>query len=195
VFTQRTIRHTEEASLAWRQGTAETTNLTSLVGQNANEFETVEESHAMANDSAQNLKLGHFGDGKLKRNHFPWAKLAGYHCSQPVLGDFKAATVNTEISFLPQDLDDQRQFGAVAGVTSCRGLVHAFDFLQFVFYCLVLRRGTVQRRTPYRHKNLAPWQGLDTGKQGTKGAVFRDTKAQVSATGQERKVYFARADP
>jgi hypothetical protein len=87
----------------------------------------------MADDSAQNLKLGHFGDGKLKRNHFPWTKLTGYNGSQPILRDFKAATVNAEISFLPQDLDDQRQFRTVAGVTSCRGLVHAFDFLQFAF--------------------------------------------------------------
>ena len=40
------------APLARRQGTAETSNLTSLVGQNADEFKTVKESHAMADDCA-----------------------------------------------------------------------------------------------------------------------------------------------
>lgn len=79
----------------------------------------------MADYRPQNLKIGYFGDGEFKRDHFPGAELAGNNGSQPVLRDFKTATVNPEIPFLPQDLDDQRQLRTVAGVTSCRGLVHA----------------------------------------------------------------------
>jgi hypothetical protein len=73
--------------------------------------------------------------------------------------------VNAEIPFLPQDLDDQRQLRTVAGVTSCRGLVHASTSCSLL--CLmpgIYTRGPSKGGQDYRHKNLGPWQEKDIGK-------------------------------
>ena len=94
-------------------------------GRMPDKLETVEEPHTMADHSTQGLEFGDFRNGKLQRDHFTGTKFAGDNRPQPILGEFEATAVNAEISFLPQDLNDQRQLSTVAGETPCRGFVHA----------------------------------------------------------------------
>jgi hypothetical protein len=121
---QRVAEGNPVAALARWESPAEGTDVGALFRKDPDELETVQESHAMADYSAQGLEFSHFRDGELERNHFPGTKLAGYDCPQPVLCDFEAAAMDAEISVLPQHFNDERQLGTVARIPPCRRFVH-----------------------------------------------------------------------
>ncbi len=186
------VRHGEAQRklLAWRQGSAESPDLSALLRKDADKLKTVEESHAMPDHGTQGLQFGDFRNGKLQRDHFSRAEFTGHDRPQPVFCDFKATAVNAEISILPQDPDDQRQLGAVAGVTPCRGLVHASNSCSLICCLSGKAPGVDAMRTGLSSQKPA---GLARGghrKVRYEGRGLSGRRTGCPGRRKTRKVYF-----
>jgi hypothetical protein len=99
-------------------------DLLALLGKNADELETVQESHAMPDHSAQ-YHIADIGNRELQRNHFPRAEFAGNHRAQTILGNFEAAAVDANVSILSQHTNDEGDFRAIPREAASGRLMHA----------------------------------------------------------------------
>jgi len=104
---------------------AECLDQLALGGERSDKLKTVQETHAVPDHRSHYEDLGNVGDGELKSNHFSCDKFAGNDSAQSSLSNLEAATVDTDVSVLPQDLNNDRYLRAIAGVTSGGRLVHS----------------------------------------------------------------------
>jgi hypothetical protein len=110
--------------LGWLQLLAECLDQLALGGERTNELKTVQETHAMPDYGSHYEDLGNVGDGELESNHFSRDQLAGDDGTQSCFRNFEAATVNADVSVLPQYLHNNRYLRAKSCETSGGRLVH-----------------------------------------------------------------------
>jgi hypothetical protein len=95
-----------------------------LGGVQANELKTVQEAHAVPDHGSDYEDLGNVGDRELESNHLSRDQLAGDDGTQSCFCNFEAATVNADVSVLPQYFHNNRYLRAKSCVTSGGRLVH-----------------------------------------------------------------------
>jgi hypothetical protein len=104
---------------------AECLNQLALGTQRSYELKTVQEAHAMPDYGSHYEDLGNLRDRELESNHFSRDQLAGDDGAQSSFRNFEAATVDSNISVLPQYLYNNRYLGAKSRVASGGRLVHS----------------------------------------------------------------------
>ncbi len=102
------------------QALAVLAKVVALFGNEAYKLKSMEEAHAMANHRSKDLQVIDPGKCDFYRDHFAGFELAADDGAEAVFGNLKATSVYPQVAVLPENPNNHRKLGAVAGEAARR---------------------------------------------------------------------------